>query len=56
MNLRDRFWRAFWLRQQKHLPPAARFNIEKCHLWVDSDATQPAINIEVGRTWKSPDA
>lgn len=51
--LRDRFWRAFWRRQQKHLPPAARIAITGCYVHVPPEAKVPAINVEVGREWKA---
>jgi hypothetical protein len=51
-RLRDRFWRAFWLRQQKYLPPAARLSFRDVKISTDKDSTVPAIHVQVGREWK----
>jgi hypothetical protein len=50
--LRDSFWRAFWRRHQKYLPPAAQVTITGANVRVDKDAKVPAIHVETGRDWR----
>jgi hypothetical protein len=50
-RLRDRFWRAFWLRHQKYLPPTHHVSIERVTAYVDKNSKVPAIHVECGREW-----
>lgn len=52
-QIRDAAWQAFWRRQIKHLPPAARVAIINCTIY-GSQTPGPALQIDIGRRAKSP--